>query len=394
MSTITKNTSVTLNGSTSFKLGIDTYTWDNHFLFVVDSWVPDADPIRTVTYTLSGNSWGAAFVHFGGNTKAIINDTTTGTEANGKTVYIDFIAFANAGPNTVTLKNAEVGVINGYNSVDTVSIGYYANAVLLGRGDDILTLSGAGEVGNANMGRGDDTLTIGSGYLGSADMGRGNDTVKVGSGGFDFINLSRDADIIKFSASSNGGIVNAGEGVSDDLPGAKDFDTADFSAFSEALTIDLGAGTASSGDNVFFEIRAFEKAIGGTGNDTLRGSAGADVLDGGAGLDKLYGFGGADIFVFEKGDTGKTQATADTIYDFTSADSIDLSNWDADSSKTGTQDFAFVGTKAFSGDAGELRYTKTASDTWIEGDTNGDKVADFIIHLDDAVALKATYFDF
>ncbi len=393
MSTITKNTSVTLNGSTSFKLGTDTYAWDNRFLFMVDAWAPDTGPVRTVTYTLSGNNWGASFLHFGGNTSAVINDTTTGTEANGKTVYIDFIALANAGPNSVTLKNAEVGVINGYGSEDTVSIGYYANAVLLGRGDDVLTLSGAGEVGNANMGRGNDTLTIGSGYLATADMGRGNDTVKVGSGGFDYINLSRDADTIKFSASSNGGIVNAGEGISDDLAGAKDFDTADFSAFSKALTIDLGAGTAS-GTGVFFEIRAFEKAIGGTGNDTLTGSDGADVLDGGAGLDKLYGLAGGDTFVFEKGDTGKTQATADTIFDFTSTDSIDLSKWDANSGASGMQDFTFIGAAAFSDKAGELRYTKGASDTWIEGDTNGDGTADFIIRLDDAVTMKAIYFDF
>jgi len=392
MSTITKNTSITLNGSTSFKLGDDTYTWNNRFVFVVDSWVPDNATARTVTYTLSGNNWGASFLHFGGNTKAIINDTTTGTNDDNR-VYIDFIALSNIGPNTITLKNAEVGVINGYGSADNVSIGYYANAVLLGRGDDVLTLTGTGEAGDVNLGRGNDTLTIGSGFIFSAGMGRGNDIVKVGAGGFSYLDLGRDADTIKFAATANGGIVTAGESISDDLAGAKDFDTVDFSAFSKALEIDLGAGTAS-GDGVFFEIRSFEKAIGGTGKDTLRGSSGADVLDGGAGLDKLYGASGADTFVFEKGDTGKTEATADTIYDFTSTDSIDLSGWDADSAKSGTQNFDFIGTKAFTGEAGELRYTKSTSDTWIEGDTNGDGDADFIIRLDDAVTMKATYFDF
>lgn len=391
MSTITKNTSVTLNGSTSFKLGNETYTWSNRFIFVTDAWAPTDNPVRTVTFTLTGKSWSAFAMNFSGNTKAIIDDSTTGATDDNR-VYIDYISLSNAGPNTVTLKNVEVSTIKGNTSADTVSVGYYVDSVILGRGDDTLTLTGAGEVGSASLGRGNDTLSTGNGYLFSADMGRGNDTVKVGAGGFGLIDLGRDADTIKFSANSNGGLVYAGEGISEDLAGAKDFDTVDFSAFSKALNIDLGAGNAST-DNAFFEIRAFERAIGGTGNDKIYGSESADVLDGGAGIDKLYGRGGADRFVFEKGDTGKLKSTADTIYDFTSADSIDLSKWDANSNKPGTQDFTFIGTKLFSGTEGELRYTKDASDTWIEGDTNGDGTADFMIHLDDALVLKASYFD-
>ncbi|WP_075292780.1 M10 family metallopeptidase C-terminal domain-containing protein [Pararhizobium arenae] len=391
MSKITKNTSVTLNGSTSFKLGTDTYTWDDRFIFVIDAWVPNTDPVRSVTFTLSGKSWGASFLNFGGNTKTVITDATTGADDDTR-VYIDFIALSNAGPNTVTLKNVEVRTISGYASADTVSIGYYANSIMLGRGDDKLTMTGNGEIGYADMGRGNDTLTTGNGYLFSAAMGRGNDTVNVGTGDFGLIDLGRDADIVKFSANSGTGKIYAGEGISDDLAGARDFDTADFSAFTKALNIDLEAGTAST-DSAFFEIRAFEKAIGGRGNDTIHGSDSADVLDGGAGLDKLYGHLGADIFLFEKGDTGSTRTTADTIYDFTSADSINLTRWDANSGKSGTQDFAFIGTKAFSGAAGELRYTKDTSDTWIEGDTNGDSKADFIIRLDDALKLTASNFD-
>jgi len=50
------------------------------------------------------------------------------------------------------------------------------------------------------------------------------------------------------------------------------------------------------------------------------------------------------------------------------------------------------GTSAFSGKAGELRFEKKASDTYIYGDVNGDGTADFAIHLDDAVALTQSYF--
>ena len=134
---------------------------------------------------------------------------------------------------------------------------------------------------------------------------------------------------------------------------------------------------------------------GGAGKDVLKGGAGADLIDGGKGIDKLYGNGGADTFVFEKGDTGKTRAKADTIFDFkpSQGDIIDLSDWDANSKRGGDQDFTFIGSQGFHGKAGELRFVKEKSDTWIMGDTNGDGKADFMIHLDDAMKLKVDHFD-
>ncbi|AGG72231.1 hypothetical protein SM2011_b23366 (plasmid) [Sinorhizobium meliloti 2011] len=42
--------------------------------------------------------------------------------------------------------------------------------------------------------------------------------------------------------------------------------------------------------------------------------------------------------------------------------------------------------------AGELRYHKQASDTFIYVDVDGDKKADLTIHLDDAVTLTKDYF--
>ena len=84
----------------------------------------------------------------------------------------------------------------------------------------------------------------------------------------------------------------------------------------------------------------------------------------------------------------------DTIFDFSGigGDRLDLSAIDAKSSVSGDQAFTFIGTAAFSGKAGELNYSKQASDTYIYGDTNGDKKADFAIHLDDAVLLSKGYF--
>lgn len=43
--------------------------------------------------------------------------------------------------------------------------------------------------------------------------------------------------------------------------------------------------------------------------------------------------------------------------------------------------------------AGELRYIKEKSDTWIMGDTDGDGKADFTIHLKGAFTLTADHFE-
>ncbi|WP_308311328.1 calcium-binding protein [Shinella sp. CPCC 101442] len=153
-----------------------------------------------------------------------------------------------------------------------------------------------------------------------------------------------------------------------------------------------GAGNGSA--NVLVGNSGNNKLSGYSGKDRIDGGGGSDVINGGKGIDRLYGGSGADIFVFAKGDTGNTRVTADTIFDFSSSDSIDLSAWDANSKKSGAQEFNFVGSKAFSGKAGELRYTKNVSDTRIEGDTNGDGKSDFVIYLDDAFALKVDHFLF
>ncbi|WP_342346072.1 cadherin domain-containing protein, partial [Shinella curvata] len=134
---------------------------------------------------------------------------------------------------------------------------------------------------------------------------------------------------------------------------------------------------------------------GGAGNDVLKGLAGNDKLYGAGSADDLYGGTGKDIFIF-KSVTDSTVAASgrDTIFDFDGAggDRIDLSGIDAKVSTTKDDAFTFIDTKAFSKKAGELRYDKAKSDTYIYGDTNGDGQADFTIHLDDALTLSKGYF--
>jgi Ca2+-binding RTX toxin-like protein len=143
---------------------------------------------------------------------------------------------------------------------------------------------------------------------------------------------------------------------------------------------------------------------GGIGNDTLRGLVGDDILKGAAGNDKLYGglgaddlYGGSgkDVFLLkELSDSTVASSGRDTIFDFSvkDGDKIDLSGIDANTKTTIDDAFLFVGTKMFSGKAAELRYVQNSSGTYIYGDVDGNGNADFMIHLDDKVALQNEYF--
>jgi Ca2+-binding RTX toxin-like protein len=133
---------------------------------------------------------------------------------------------------------------------------------------------------------------------------------------------------------------------------------------------------------------------GGGGNDSLFGEGGSDLLVGGAGFDRLSGGASADLFRFGAiGDISQRQGATwggrDEILDFEAGtaagaiDRIDLSGIDANVGKRGDNDFNFIGTKAFSRKAGELHLVDQGLDSdgrrmaLIEGDVNGDGVADF-----------------
>ncbi len=130
---------------------------------------------------------------------------------------------------------------------------------------------------------------------------------------------------------------------------------------------------------------------GAAGNDTLIGLNGNDTLVGGSGVDTLTGGAGVDTFVFGAGSSSAASALHDLITDFNaSLDKIDLSGWDAVSSTSGIDTFHFLSAMAFAGIAGELNYLFDASRnvTVLQGDTNGDRIADFGIDLAGSIALN------
>ncbi len=65
---------------------------------------------------------------------------------------------------------------------------------------------------------------------------------------------------------------------------------------------------------------------------------------------------------------------------------------DANANVAGNQAFTFIGSNAFSGAAGQLRYAASGRDTLISGDVNGDKVADFSILVSGAHAFSTSDF--
>jgi Ca2+-binding RTX toxin-like protein len=140
-----------------------------------------------------------------------------------------------------------------------------------------------------------------------------------------------------------------------------------------------------TGADVIFGDGGNDLLRGGNGNDYLSGAEGSDRLVGGNGVDTMAGGAGGDTFVF-----GHTSAakTGDVILDFSHAegDRIDLSGIDASTRASGNQAFAFIGAKAFSGVAGELRY----ADGVVSGDVNGDSAPDFTIDIANDLALVAS----
>jgi len=92
--------------------------------------------------------------------------------------------------------------------------------------------------------------------------------------------------------------------------------------------------------------------------------------------------------------TGRGRAPPLRITDFSHAqgDKIDLSAIDANTGAAGDQAFSFIGTDAYTGVAGQLRYVVGGGITTIAGDINGDGTSDFHIQLTGAIGLVAADF--
>ncbi|GHC46359.1 M10 family metallopeptidase C-terminal domain-containing protein [Neogemmobacter tilapiae] len=158
-----------------------------------------------------------------------------------------------------------------------------------------------------------------------------------------------------------------------------------------AVTINLTTQQVQTGGARIESLSSIENAIGSGRGDILIGSAGANRLTGAGGLDALEGGAGADHFVYVKASDATIGNVAEQIVDFSRAqgDKIDLAQMDAKAGVSGNQAFAFIGTAAFNGTKGQLRFeTNATNQMLVQGDIDGDGNADFQFLVDGVSAMQ------
>jgi Ca2+-binding RTX toxin-like protein len=195
--------------------------------------------------------------------------------------------------------------------------------------------------------------------------GAGNDLIEGRAGG-DYINGSEGTDTASYESSAYGVNVSlaTGEGHWGDAEGDTLVDVENLRG-SEQLDLLTGDDGANRID-------------GRGGSDTIRGGIGADTLLGGSGNDSFHYKALAETTVALSG--------RDTITDFSRGSDHIWLDFDARPSTQTDDMFAFIGTRAFSGSAGELRTSLLEDSSGalfnrVEGDINGDARADFAMSV-------------
>lgn len=161
-------------------------------------------------------------------------------------------------------------------------------------------------------------------------------------------------------------------------------DTAPVVAVAEVPTATVGQ--VEVGVKLYGKAGVTETLVGTSASDWIYGTGGGDKLVGGGGRDFMFSGKGTDIFVF-KSLSDSIGTKTDVIGGFVAGvDKIDLHGL------AGTSKLTFIGEKAFSGAAGSVHSVKTANSTWVELDSNGDRVADLRVELKGLHSLSAIDF--
>jgi len=329
--------------------------------------------------------------HLNGNGGNDLLDGGTGSDVMAGGVGNDVYAVDDS--HDVVVENAGEGTDRVNASVDYT----------LAANVETLSLTGTARVGNGNSG----ANTIGGNAGDNALYGMAGNDHLFGLDGNDILDGGAGADSMRGGAGNDVYYMDNGrdaalEGANEGTDIVNSSVNVTLRANVENLTLIGGAAVNGAGNelanvitgnaavNALFGLAGDDHLYGMDGADVLRGGDGSDWIEGGAGRDGMEGGAGADSFVFRDGDfAGLSASTCDLITDFSHSDGdlIRLDAVDANTVLSGNQAFAFLGTAAFDGHAGELRYEEISGNTYLYGDTNGDGAADFMIRLDGLHAL-------
>lgn len=258
--------------------------------------------------SISGGAGGDTIV-------AYDSDTIDGGDGNDL-----ILGSSHTDPETVFRGGAGIDTLRYSNRADLSNFSYATTSVEIfdGGGYDI---SGTG--GNDVLDfRGVTLINVGviSGGFGSGagdDFIAGNDAANIiaGSGGENTILGGGGNDTII------SGIAASTAEFAESLDGGDGRDTIDYHPESTGRTIDLLAGTATTGA-VVDTILGFEDVIGSNSSDLIRGSTIGNVLDGGSGNDTILGLAGNDTIIGAAGTDSLDGGTGtDTVdYSFASGD--------------------------------------------------------------------------
>ncbi|WP_374301743.1 Calx-beta domain-containing protein, partial [Paracoccus sp. (in: a-proteobacteria)] len=244
-------------------------------------------------------------------------------------------------------------------------------------------------------GGGNDTYFVQAGDTVREFAGQGIDTVRTGAS---WTLAAHVENLTLLGQAGSTGVGNAlnnrlqGNGGNNTLLGGSGNDTLLGAAGQDTI----GGGNGSdllqgdSGNDILRGGGGADSLLGGFGNDYLEGDAGFDRLTGGAGADLLRGGGEADVFIFSAVADSRPGLARDRIADFArGVDDMDLTQIDANFGAAGNQAFAFRGTTAA---AHSVWYVRQGANALVQGDVNGDGVADFQILLNNVSALTAADF--
>ena len=271
------------------------------------------------------------------------------------------------------------------------------NVVTMGVGNDLIVLDDGG-ADTVDAGSGNDYIYYGAALTGAdvTNGGAGTDTLGLlgnySAGGLGAIafTASNLIGVERLALYTGGGTNNYSVTMNDAnvAAGTEFFVTAASLNSAETLFFNGSAETngrftllGGSGADLLVGGRNGDYVAGNAGDDVLYGIAGDDFLLGGLGADELNGGGGYDSFRYSS-TAESTAGSVDQIIDFTDLDRIDLSRIDANgNSVDGDTAFTFIGTAAFTNVAGQLRATESGGVWTVEGDVNGDGLADLIIEV-------------